>query len=629
MSINALQTARLGELARTSGASRQIGRTQAMLHDAQQKLLTGRRLNAPSDNPGDAAATQQLRRTLEAREGYEANLQRADRVLGVADGTLNDVVELLREARQIGMSALGDAAGEGERRGAAETLRTIRRQLLTLANTTRGGVAIFGGGTGVEEPYVMAGSGVKYVGGERGRELLVGANGATLDTLVDADTVFGGISRRVGTTDISPAATAATRLDDFDGARGRGVERGAIRLTNAGVSAVVDLSDADTLGDVITRINASGIGVTASLGPGNALQLAGSSVTVGDVTGQAAADLGLLTATPTASVTGADLRPRITPHTPLANLNGGAGIDVAGGLTITNGTATDNFSLAGLNTVGDLLNALNASPAHLNATISDDGSRLLLRNPVQGSELRIAESGGTTAADLGWLTFTANDPIAELNGGRGLRLAAEGTDMRLTDPAGTMFEVELGGAGTVADVVAAINAAAGAAGATTTASFDPAAPGLVLANVDGISSLNGSNAVTDLGLDAAPVAGTIGGRDVNAVTSEGVFGHLEQLITSLEQADSSSATRALSSLEADEAGVIRARGEVGGRMREVSDRLERLADDTVVTRDVLSRLEDVEFSEAVLEYQTLQASLQAQLQTTAQLLNLSLFDFLR
>jgi flagellin-like hook-associated protein FlgL len=61
----------------------------------------------------------------------------------------------------------------------------------------------------------------------------------------------------------------------------------------------------------------------------------------------------------------------------------------------------------------------------------------------------------------------------------------------------------------------------------------------------------------------------------------------------------------------------------------VQDRRDRLAETDLTRRELLSRLEDADYSATILEYQTLQNSLQAQLQTSAQLLNLSLFDFLR
>jgi flagellar hook-associated protein 3 FlgL len=630
MNINGFQTVRVSELARTSGAARQIAQTQARLADAERQVSTGKRLNTLSDAPADAAAAQQVRRGLELREGYRTQLDRTSLVLAGAENAVANVTDLIREARTVALGSLGDGATPAERRGSAEVLDAIREQLLAVANTNVGGLAVFGGGNGNATPYVAGAGGVRYTGGDGTTSALVGDRGAELDLLVDPESFLGAPSRRVGdTNDLSPAADGATRLRDLNGARGTGIELGSIRITNAGAEATVDLSDADTLDDVVTRINASGIGVTAAITGGNAIDLSGASITVGDVGQSTAADLGLLQASASATVTGADLDPRLTTHTPLALLNGGGGIDLAGGLEVTTAGVTRTIPTAGLATVGELLNAVNAAGAEVSATISDDGRSLVLRNPVQGSALRVGEAAGTTAADLGWLTFTANDPLSDLNGGRGVRLDAEGADLVITDTADVRFEVELGGAATVADVIAAVNAASASAGSSVTMSFDGTAPGLSLTGVESVATINGSHAVADLGLEAVPVAGVVTGRDVNPVTSEGVFGHLSALSAALRGGDEAGARRAVSDLEADEEASVQVRGEVGGRLREVERRLDTLADDDLAAQEMLSRLEDADLPTAILEYQALQSSLQAQLQTAGRALNLSLFDFLR
>ena len=620
MNINGFTTVRVGEQRRTAEAARAIGRTQAALAEAQREVSTGKRVERLSDAAADGAAAMQLRRALETMAAHQDGLRHADATLATADDATQRAVDLLRQARQVGLSSLGTEATDEERHGAAKELDAIRDQLLSIANTDADGVAVFGGANGADRPFIVDGGGVRYVGGDGTTRAAIGPRGATINMLVDAHKVFGSVSRRVGgAADLNPAVTADTRLSDLGGARGEGVARGSIRLVNAGAEATVDLSDADTVGDVVDRINTAGVGVAASI-VGGGVELSGASITVEEAGGTTAADLGL--------PGGDDLDARITVHTPLADLNDGAGLG-GGGFTITNGGASDAVDLAGLTTVGDLLTRLDDSPANVDAIIADDGRSLLLRNPVQGTELRVVENGGATAADLGWLTFTAGDPLSDLNGGRGVRLDPDGPDLRLIDGGGVAFDVDLDSAATVDDAIAKINDAALAAGAATTAAFDPALPGLRLTGVSNVTALGRSQAAGDLGLDAPIVAGDLAGRDVNPVTSEGVFGHLAALSEALRTDDAAAATRAMEGVEWDERQATLARGEVGTRLREVQDRTERLADEEVATRGLLGRIEDADFATSVLEFQTLQNGLRAQLQTTGQALNLSLFDYLR
>ena len=629
MNINGFSTVRTTDNARAASAASQIGRTQAALSRAQQELSTGKRLIRPSDDPGDAVVAQQLQKTLEARQTYATNLRHGQRLLGDVDEALGGAGDLLREAYTLAQANLGDAVSRDEQKGAALALRGIESRLLDLANTRSGGVSLFGGDADVD-PYRADTAGVRFVGNPTALTNRVSGRAET-DILLAGGDVFGGLSERVGKGDLSPVLTNATRLSDLGGARGSGVTGGVIRLNNAGATADVDLRDADTVGDVLDRINASGIGVTAAISAsGEGITLAGASLTVAEAGGTTATDLGILQPVAAAAVGGVDVRPRISDFTPLSSLNGGAGIDTTGGLTVSNGGQSNTFDLSGVATVGELLDRLNAGPVPLRAGVSDDGDSLVLHNPVQGGELRVREGAGTTAADLGWLTFTAADGLNQLNGGRGVTLNKSGPDLTLIDAADVSFDVDLDAAGTVQDAADAINAAATAAGASVAASFDPNAPGLVLSNVTRVTSVNDSTAAVDLGLDGTiPPGGTLIGRNVNPVTSEGVFGHLRSLIAALDAGDDARVTASAESLSTDEASILSRRGEAGSRLQEFDARLDRLDDQDVATRATLSELEDVDYTRAVTRFQSLQTSLQASLQTTGQLFDLTLFNFLR
>lgn len=79
------------------------------------------------------------------------------------------------------------------------------------------------------------------------------------------------ISNRDG-TDLNPILTAATPLSQLD--NGHGMALGRIRISQGSTYGVVDLASAATIGDVISRINASGLEVQASLnGAGNGIQV--------------------------------------------------------------------------------------------------------------------------------------------------------------------------------------------------------------------------------------------------------------------------------------------------------------------------------------------------------------------
>lgn len=250
---------------------------------------------------------------------------------------------------------------------------------------------------------------------------------------------------------LSDRLSTSTPLAILNG--GTGVPQGQITLTNrAGQSATVDLSAAQTVGDVVDAINAAGINVTASL-VGSHLVLTDGSNGTGTLSaaevngGHTAASLGLDVTSTTNTLTGRDIY-RVT-------------------------------------TLGDVLRAINLDAENggrVIAEIAPDGDRIRLLDQTTGAgSLAVASLNDSLAAkDLG-LSTTATGAVlnarrllsglngvllSALNGGSGV---AAGT-IRLTDRSGASVDIDLGGAETLGDVIDAVNAAGAAIRARVSAS---------------------------------------------------------------------------------------------------------------------------------------------------------------
>ena len=647
MAVLPLQLARVSNLLRTNVAHQNITRTQQGLVGVQNELATGRKLISPSDNAGQAAIAQQLRKTLEQRQAYETNLRQATSQLSEVDSSLGDITQLLQEAQTVASANVGSDVTPEQRTSAATVIDALYRQLLNVGNHQFEGAFIFGGDRATDPPFVETGGGVKFVGSNRVLGNTFDEN-TVLPFMVDGAEVFGALSTRIqGTADLTPQLSNATRLSDLNGATGDGVRLGAIQISNGTVSQTIDLSGATTIADVVNTINAAGVGAIGAgvAADGVSLEISGGpteNITINEVGGgTTASDLGIRTVTgggPGVAVDGASVGPRVTALTPLSDLRAGAGIDLAGGLKITNGllSATVSFTSPPLRpnaTVEDLLNAINGSGTAVRAEVNDAGTGINLLNPTQGTQMTVAENGGTTAADLGVRSFSPASPLSELNGGRGVKTVA-GTDLHITNSAGVSFEVDLDGLQTVQDVINAINTAAAGAGAAVTAAFTTSGNGLALTDAAAgtgkltVAAANFSPAPIDLGLDVAAVGTTITGRDVNAVMPTGIFSHVAALRDALHGNDAQRITAAAEGLKEDYDRVVRMRGEAGARVQELEARQARLAEQNIATRSLLSEVEDTDFTEAITRFQTLQTALQASLRTSAQILNTSLLDFL-
>jgi flagellar hook-associated protein 3 FlgL len=635
MSFDVLSSTRISDLYRDNVASSTLDSVQVQLAGMEQELSTGKAVTAPSDNPTAAASIEQLQKTVTYQTQYTTNLTQGTAQLNEVDSSLGGLSTLLNQAQSIASQNVSDTTSAAARTAAASVIDSIYNQALTTANTRYDGTYLFGTDDAQNQPYVQTATGLQYNGSD-----------ATLSQTFDAGTdesfqvsgsqAFGGESASVSTgTDISPSLSGTQRVVDLNGANGSGVKLGVIKIGNGTTTTSVDLSNADSVSDVIDDINSAGItGVTASL-TSDGIQLnAGpaADITVTDVAGgTTAADLGI--STPVGggagvSVTGADIGAKVTDFTPLSSLRGGQGIDTTG-FTITNGGTPKTISLAGLSTVQDLLNAINSSGTGVSASINSDGTGIDLKNITSGTALSVSEDGGTTATELGFRTYSPATLLSSLNDGQGVSQPA-GNQFAVTTADGTTTNFSLSGAVTVQDVIDQINTQGGG---KVTASFATAGNGIVLTDTTtgtgkfAVTALNAAGTASDLGLTTAASGNTITGADVNGVTAPGLFTDLNALRVALRANNTSGITLAAEALQNDATTITNLQGDVGARTQELTAQSSSLSAQSIATQSLLSTYQDVDYTTAITQYQALQNSLQASLEVTAKTTQLTLLNY--
>jgi flagellar hook-associated protein 3 FlgL len=640
MAILPLNLARVSNTLRMNVATQNLTRTQQSLLDVQNQLATGQRINTPSDDPTGAGLVMQLNKTLNKQNLYLANITQGSAQLGEADSTLGSMLPLLQQAQQIASKDVGSDITAEQRQTDANVIQSIYTQMLNMGNTQFEGSYIFGGVQSNQPPFVEQNGGVQFVGSTQVQSNYYD-EGTVLPYGVSGADVFGGLSAPIAGADLSPAMSLNTRLTDLRGTSGDGIRLGSIQISNGATSKVVDLSTADTVGDVINAINGAGVGsITAAIGSdGKSFTISGSptdNISITEAgTGSTASDLGIINATGAGAgtpVNGTDVSPRVTLHTPLSALKGGAGIDFASGLILTNGLKSATVTFSNTETIQDLINKINGSGTGAQAQINAAGNGIDILNPVSGASLSVAENGGTTAADLGVRSYSPSTLLSQLNGGAGVKTVAGG-DLLITRSDGTNFTVSLSSAKTVQDAIDAINAADGGNGVT--ASFSTTGNGIVLKDTTSgpgtlrVSEANFSTAAADLGLTTPATGNVITGTDVNPVTTNGIFSNLLKLQKALQTGTQQDITAAAQGIQADIARVTLNQGKVGASEQQLNATKSRLQDQTITTQSLLSNIQDVDYNQAITQFQTLQTTLQATLQTAGKMLNQSLLDFLQ
>jgi flagellar hook-associated protein 3 FlgL len=222
-------------------------------------------------------------------------------------------------------------------------------------------------------------------------------------------------------------------------------------------------------------------------------------------------------------------------------------------------------------------------------------------------------------------------------------------DLVITARDGTQLAVNLSGATSVQDVIDLINNHTANNTGTTAVLARLAATGNGIELVDAstattgdfiVSAVEGSQAAEYLGFvpngelqistNTPDSAGNfvLASEDRHTLETDSVFNTLLRLRDALAAGDTPEIGRALDRLDQDMSRVNFARAEIGARMQNLDLFDTRLQDENVHLQAALSNDLDVDLVEAISNLTARQYAFQASLQTAANLLNVSLLDYI-
>jgi len=325
-----LPSTRTSELMSQTRLTSLISGNQLAIQRLQQQISSGIRLSAPSDDAPAALRAMALQRLLELKDQHQVNLQTSQSFLDATDTSVNSVSDLLLSVRSTVQGSIGATASDADRQAAVVQIQGTIQQLLSVANQKFRDRYLFAGSRDSTTPFVSAGNTIRYDGNEGDLQSYTDTDLLT-STNVPGSHIFGAISAQVlGSTDLTPVTTRDTRLADLRG--GQGIAKGRIAISDGTNTSIVDLTGAETLGDVADLIMASPLaGRTINARVTNQglyigiNSVANTNLTIKEVSsGTTAADLGILTtfAAGNGPIIGTDLDPRVRPTTRLTDILG-------------------------------------------------------------------------------------------------------------------------------------------------------------------------------------------------------------------------------------------------------------------------------------------------------------------
>ena len=665
--LNALYPIVSGRVSDALTRNRSLYQTQVgqiELQRLQNQLNSGLQFTKPSENPIAALRVISIQRQIEYQNQRLTNLDSANSFLSTTDSNLSSIADVMNDVRGIAVDAATNTVTQDERDSWLQQIDTALARLQSLANTQHMDRYLFSGGTvattTVANSNLPNSNGILFLGNDLSLNTIGGQNDYVSHN-VTGQKALGLLSDSItGRNELNKSLTNDTRIADINS--GRGASLGALEFSNGSEKVTIDISKSEFVGDILNKVNGSvslaGREVSISIQNGG-LQFAYADGQPGVLRvtdpagGKTATDLGINSQDPAPELPfqGKPLSPITKLTTPLTDLNGGLGLDWNGGLRIRQGEQVYDVSFDGVSTIGEALNAIEASGAMVSASISADGKHLEIKSRLSGVDFAISEGNGNLAQQLGLSTFNSSTRLSELNYGRGIQLSA-GADISIRRNDGSELQIDLDGAYDVQDVLDAINNHPDnqAPDSRILASISPNGGGFVLAsNIPSpapspdpgpitIRSLNGSTAAQDLGLvrsgDSESVASSesgqyvVQGKDPNPQEVSGVFNSLLRLRDAISNQDLTGVARASSLIDKDLSKIALARGSLGIEQQRIESLKYATEDSKLQMESDQSELMDVDMVSAITELNARQVAYEASLRFLASANQMSLFNYL-
>ena len=182
------------------------------IYKASNAVATGSVINRPADDPVAASRIVRLGRQLEHIEGMRSKRGAVESELNLMDATLQEIQQVMRNAKDLAVQMSNDSATASDRLAAAKELGVYRKELVSLVNRRNPNGGYFFTGTATSAPYDDTG---QYLGTLASREVEVGP-GIFVATTLAGPEVFG---EPESIFSVMQSLDSALRSDDPDGVR--------------------------------------------------------------------------------------------------------------------------------------------------------------------------------------------------------------------------------------------------------------------------------------------------------------------------------------------------------------------------------------------------------------------------
>lgn len=202
----------------------------------REQMTTGRRINRPSDDPDAYAVAEQMKTLRSQYARHEASIEAARPWVDQTQETLDRMAELFTRAQEEGVRAATDSRSSDDRDAIAESLRSLRDEVVDQLNTKHNGEYLFAGTRTGDKPFDNTGQPVvdhNAISGKRQRsigpdqDLTVNINGKELHQMGGGQTIVGALDDLITAVDSDNVGDIQNELQTLEAARDQVVDQGA------------------------------------------------------------------------------------------------------------------------------------------------------------------------------------------------------------------------------------------------------------------------------------------------------------------------------------------------------------------------------------------------------------------
>lgn len=157
-----------------------LRQTERMLQ-TERRLVTGKKINKPSDDPAGMSRVLDYRHTIAKIEQYDLNIKDAKNRIEYTETVLSAVSDLIKDAKDIASNTTEDKGNT-----LASNVAEIREQILQYANSTLGNNYIFGGYQTSNPPFQSDGT---YIGDSGEKQYSI-ADNIQMSLPADGEDIF-------------------------------------------------------------------------------------------------------------------------------------------------------------------------------------------------------------------------------------------------------------------------------------------------------------------------------------------------------------------------------------------------------------------------------------------------------